>query len=119
MTEEAYRHKLAKVLDRMGGLWLLDDLLTEIREGRMQSFARNNSWAIAQVNQFPRQRVLDIISIVGDLEDYDQLMADLCVYANIENCGVIRGYGRTGWKPFVERDGFKRKAINVVWQKDM
>ena len=43
-----YQQKLARVLDAMGGLYLVDDLLSAIAEDKMQSFAIGNSWAITQ-----------------------------------------------------------------------
>ena len=53
----------------MGGLYTLNDILTAIAEGRMQSFVEGNSWVITQVMSFPRAKVLEVFAAVGDLDD--------------------------------------------------
>jgi len=37
-----YEQKLARVLDRMGSVYLVSDILTAISRGEMQSFVANN-----------------------------------------------------------------------------
>ena len=69
MTAAPYHRKLARVLDRIGGLYTLNDILTLIAEGKMQSHVVNNSWAITQVQDFPRARQLLLVAMVGDLAD--------------------------------------------------
>ena len=69
VTAHLYHQKLARGLDRMGGLYTLNDILTAIAEGRMQSFVEGNSWAITQVVSFPRAKVLEVFAAVGDLDD--------------------------------------------------
>ena len=44
-----YHRKLKRVLDRMGGLNTLHDILEAIAAGRMQSFMEGDSWAITRV----------------------------------------------------------------------
>ena len=52
MTASVYHRKLARVLDRMGGLYTLNDILTMIAKGQMQSFVEGESWAVTQICQF-------------------------------------------------------------------
>jgi len=119
MTAAIYHRKLERVLDRMGGLYTLNDILTAISEGRMQSFAENNSWAITQVNQYPRARALQLVGMVGDLADVDQLHAKILAYANENNAGLISAYGRLGWMPEARRLGWRLKAKNYLYHRDM
>ena len=114
-----YHAKLARVLDAMGGLYTVDDLLTEIHEERMQSFAVGNSWAITQVTQFPRARRLQIVAAVGDLADMDELNARVLAYANRINAGLVATFGRKGWIPKAEELGWRLKAKNYLYQRDM
>ena len=48
MTAQPLSRKLARVLDRMGGLYTLHDILTAIAAGKMQSFAEGDTWAITK-----------------------------------------------------------------------
>ena len=51
-----YQKNLARVLDAMGGLYLVEDLKTAIAEDRMQGFSIGNSWAITQVYPVPARQ---------------------------------------------------------------
>jgi hypothetical protein len=119
MTAPVYHRKLARVLERMGGLFTLNDILTAIAEGKMQSFAVNNSWAITQVNDYPRARTLQLIAYVGDLSDIDALQAQIFAYANDVNAGLVSAYGRLGWvRPGLQR-GWRLKAKNFLYHRDL
>jgi len=114
-----YEQKLGRVLDTMGGLYLLDDILTAIGEGRMQSFAVNNSWAVTQVSQFPRAKRLQIVAAVGDFEDMDALNRKILCYADEVNAGLVSAFGRRGWMPIAKDLGWKVKAKSFLYQRDM
>jgi hypothetical protein len=115
----SYHRKMARVLDRMGGLYRLDDILTAVHENRLQSFARANSWALTQIIQFPRARVLQIIAIVGDINDIDALQAQILDYANQNGCGLISAYGRRGWIEHAQKRGWRVKARSYLYHKDV
>lgn len=114
-----YQQKLARVLDVMGGLYLVDDLLTEIGEGRMQSFAHNNSWAITQIAQFPRAKRLQIVAAVGDMPDMVTLHDRILDYADSENVGLVSAFGRRGWIPNARERGWRLKAKSYLYHRDM
>jgi hypothetical protein len=115
----AYHAKLARVLDRMGGLYTLNDILTAIADGKMQSFAVNNSWAVTQVNDYPRARTLQFVAMVGDLADRDALQAKVLAYANEVNAGLVSAYGRLGWIPQARELGWRLKAKSYLYHRDL
>lgn len=115
----AYEQKLARVLDAMGGLYLLDDILTAIGKGEMQSHVVNNSWAVTQVQDFPRARKLHILATVGDMPDIEALERKVVTYARDVNAGLISAYGRKGWMPQALALGWKVKAKSLLYCKDM
>ena len=119
MNAERYHAKLAKALDRQGGLWTLDDILERLRDGRMQSFVQNNSWLVSQISVYPRRRVLDVIAVVGDLEDHRGLDEKLVDFANRMNIDLVSAYGRPGWKPYGTALGWKIKASNYLFTKEL
>jgi hypothetical protein len=114
-----YEQKLARVLDRMGGLYLLDDILARIADGRMQSFAVNNSWVITQIDCYPRARTLHVVAMVGDLEDRDEIEQRLITFADEQNAGLISTHGRMGWLPHARELGWRTKARSFLFQKEM
>ena len=121
MTAPLYHRKLARVLDRMGGVYTLNDILTAIAEGRMQSFAVNNSWAITKVVDFPRARQLQLIAMIGDLKDVDALHAEILAYADKVNAGLLETHGRLGWlrEGSYARFGWRLKTKSHLYQRTM
>lgn len=118
---QPYFRKLERVLDRMGNTHLLSDILTAIHEGRMQSFAENNSWAVTQLQDFPRARQLQLIAMVGDLADIDSLHSKILAYADEVNAGLLSTYGRLGWlrEGSWQRLGWRLKARSQLYQREM
>jgi hypothetical protein len=114
-----YEQKLARVLDRMGGLYLVDDLLTAIGEGRMQSFAVNNTWAITEVLEYPRAKQVQVIALVGDLADGDAIHDRVLDYAREVNAGLVSACGRRGWMPNAASHGWRLKAKSYLYQKEL
>ena len=117
----SYEQKLARVLDRMGGTYLVDDILTAINEGRMQSFVVNNSWAITQVQDLPRARQLQLVAMIGDLADLDPLHAKILDYADDANVALLSTHGRLGWlrEDSFRRFGWRLKAKSQLYQKEL
>jgi hypothetical protein len=119
MTAHLYRRKLERVLDRMGGLYTVQDILSAIAVGKMQSFVEKNSWAITQIAEYPKARVLEIVAVVGDLDDLRELHDKILEYARDMNVGVINSYGRKGWLPDAKRRGWTVKSRSFVYQRNM
>jgi hypothetical protein len=115
----SYQQKLARVLDRMGGVYLVDDILTRIADGKMQGHVINNSWMITEVHAFPRARQLSVVALVGDLEDGEALHAKAVAYAEDNGIGLISAYGRRGWMPNAIAHGWKLKAKNYLYHKEL
>ena len=87
----------------------------------MQSFVVNNSWAITQVQDFPRARQLLLVAMVGDLADLDPLHGKVVDYANEVNAALIATHGRLGWlrEGSFKRLGWRLKAKSQLYQKEL
>jgi hypothetical protein len=114
-----YEQKLARVLDTMGGLYLVEDLLTRIHDGTMQSFAVNNSWAVTQIEQYPRASQLNVLAIVGDLPDVPALNDQVLAFARKIGVGLVSTHGRRGWLAHGHALGWRLKARSFLWQKEL
>lgn len=119
MTAALYHRKLERALERMGGAYTLNDILTAIGEGKMQSFAVNNSWAITQLLDFPQARQLHVLAAVGDLADMDAMHAKLLDYAREADARQVTAYGRLGWIPEARARGWRLKAKSYLYQRDL
>jgi hypothetical protein len=111
--------KLARLLDRMGGLWTVSDILGAIAEGRMQSFVEGDTWAITQIAQFPRARLLEILVVVGALDDCQRLLDRIFQYANDHDIGLVQAYGRRGWLNHPLTSGWKIRTRSFLYQREL
>jgi len=119
VTAHPYHAKLQRVLDRMGNLYTVNDILTEIAQNKMQSWVEGESWALTRIALYPRAKVVEILAVVGKLDEARKLHDRILVFAAEVGAGVIQAYGRSGWMPDAQRRGWKVIAANYVYQKDM
>ena len=114
-----YRMKLAKALERAGSLYVLEDILERLADGRMQSFTCNNSWVVTQISVYPRARVIDIIALVGDLDDGENLHEQVLDFARTMEVDAIIAQGRVGWARLAKSHGWKTVSQNTVFRKEV
>jgi hypothetical protein len=119
VTVHPFNRKLARVLERMGSLYTVQDILSAIAENKMQSFVEGDSWAITQIVEFPRAKVLEVLVGLGDIDELRVLHDRVLVFAAEIGVSVIQAYGRRGWLLDAERRGWKVKARNYVYQKEL
>ena len=119
MNAPIYHKKLARALDRQGGLFTLSDILERISDGRMQSWVENNSWAVTQISVYPRRRMVEIVAVVGDLGDCRKLNEKIINFANEMGVDLVAAYGRHGWSRLGERLGWKIKTVNTLYHRDL
>jgi hypothetical protein len=119
MNVHPYHKKLARVLDRMGGLYSLQDILSAIAKNEMQSWVEGESWALTRIAIYPRAKVVEVLAVVGKLDEARVLHDRLLIFAAEVGASVIQAYGRMGWFPDAQRRGWTIKAKNYVYQKDM
>lgn len=119
MTVHPYQRKLSRLLDRLGGLYTTHDILTAIAEGRMQSFAEGDSWAVTQIAKFPRGRLLEILVVIGALDDCRALLDKVFQFANDHDIGLVQAYGRRGWLDHPLTSGWKIRTKSYLYQREL
>jgi hypothetical protein len=119
MNARFYHRKLERALDRQGGLYALGDILERIADGRMQSWVEGNSWAVTQISVYPQRRSLEIVAVVGDLGDCRVLHDRVIQFAKDVSVDLISTYGRFGWIREARRNGWKVKAQNYIYHKEL
>jgi hypothetical protein len=119
MTVHPYHARLARALDRMGAVYTVQDILAAIAEGRMSGFAEGDSWAVTQVIDYPRARMLDILACVGDLDQCRRLHDRILQYARDHDIGLVQAYGRRGWIREAKSHGWKVRTTSYLYQKEL
>jgi hypothetical protein len=114
-----YEKKLARALDRMGGLWLVSDLISDVMAGKKQMFALSDSIVVTQISLYPRAKVLEVLVAVGNLDELRALHDNLLKFAAETGVNVIQTHGRYGWLPDAVKRGWRVKARSFVYQREM
>jgi hypothetical protein len=114
-----FERKLARALDRMGGLWLVSDILKAVDANDMQMFAEGDSIALTRLALYPRAKVLEIVLVTGKIEALRILHDRILTYAANNDASVIQAYGRKGWMADAQKRGWKIKARSFVYQREM
>ena len=114
-----YHRKLQRVLARMGDLYTLNDILQAISKNEMQSWVEGESWALTRIALYPRAKVVEVLAVVGKLDEARILHDRILIFASEVGARVIQAYGRQGWLHDAQRRGWKVIAENYVFQKDV
>lgn len=104
MTRE---DQLREALERMGNTHSLKNILAEIEAHTMQSFVEGETWAVTKVIQFPQRKVLEIILVIGDIDDAVKLHDVVMDFAAEQGCDLIRTFARDGWHQWAKKRGWQ------------
>ena len=118
-VKHPYHAKLKRVLARAGDLYTLSDILDAVDRGEMQSWVEGESWALTRVAQYPRAKVVEVLAVVGRLDEARVLHDRILIFAAETGARVIQAFGRHGWWPNAQRRGWKVIAENFVFAKDV
>jgi hypothetical protein len=98
------KQKLRKALKVAGDTYTFEDILFEIDQGNMQSFAEGESWVVTQIVDFPQKRFLEIVFAIGNLDELKAIYPRLEDFARDNVCDGLRAFGRPGWMRQLEID---------------
>lgn len=90
-----------------GGLYEWEDILEAMANGSMQSFSDGQSFVLTRIVDYPRKRVLEILLLVGTVEEIHATEPRVIQFAQDHGCEAIIGYGRLGWEG-VMPDGWRK-----------
>lgn len=92
------RVRIEAALSHADGTHTFDDLAGAVLSGRMMLWAKANSFAVLEVQQYPRARELCVFIAGGDLKEIQASQGELLDIAR--NCGAqaVTMTGRRGWK---------------------
>ena len=105
--------KMNRILERLGGLYSFEDILTEVEDGKMQSFSEGDSMVVTKVVHYPRKIVLEIYAAVGTLDELRILQSTIDAFAREHSCEAVMASARSGW------DGVKSPGWRMIYSTFM
>lgn len=105
--------KMARVLRDAGDLHEFADIEAGLQSGDMQGHVEGDTWAITQVQDYPRRKVVYILYLVGRQEDVHALEDKITEWAKEIGASRIMAVGREGWWKF-RTAGWKQVGIQYA-----
>jgi len=116
ITDPAMLKKMERALKHGGELYTLNDIEDAIRTGKMQSHVKGNTWIITEVHDFPRKRVVNILFVVGELEEAMAAELEIEEWAKSIGADGLTAIGREGWWKF---HTLGWKELGTYYSKDL
>jgi len=99
--------KLMRALKECFECYTLQDILDDIKNSKMQSFVVGDSWAVTQISDFPRRRIIECFLAIGRAEDISALNQKIENFAKEVGATGIRAFGRDGFKELAAENDWK------------
>jgi hypothetical protein len=100
ITDAAMMRKMQRALKETGDLFTLQDISAMLKKGTAQGHVVGDTWAITQVHEFPLKKSVNILVVVGNMEDSLAMEAKIDTWAKGIGADVITAIGRDGWWDF-------------------
>jgi hypothetical protein len=97
VTDPKMLEKMKKALTSSGDLFTLGDIAEHLKDGRMQGHVEGNTWAITQIHRWPNKISVNILYVVGNIEESVQLEQKISKWAKDMGADFITAIGRDGW----------------------
>ena len=97
ITDPHMLRKMDRALKEGNQLFDLNSILENLRDGSMQGHIEGDTWAITQVHDFPCKRTVNIVFVVGHIEESLKLEAKVEAWAKEMGADLLTAVGREGW----------------------
>ena len=89
--------KMRRALKVGDDLYNLDDIEAGLASGDLQGHVEGDTWAITQIHQWPRKKAVNVLFVVGSLENSLKLEAKVEAWAKEQGATLLTAIGRGGW----------------------
>lgn len=113
VTRKDMRVKLQRVLHGFGDCYTVNDIMGEIEKGTMQSFVVGETWIITQVLNYPRKKAVNVLFIIGHLDEARRAEPKIEEFARSIGAKQIVGLARVGWSKFAT-PGWRKTGVAFV-----
>lgn len=97
VTDPAMLAKMLRALKLGDNLYTLDDIVEEMGKGNLQGHVEGDTWAVTQVHKFPNRKTVNVLYVVGSLENSIRLEAKVEEWAKSIGATLLTATGRGGW----------------------
>jgi hypothetical protein len=108
--------KMQRALKLANGVFNLDDIGDGLSKGTMQGHVVGDTWAITQVHQWPRRKSVNILVVVGNLDESLEMDSIITNWAKGIGADHLTFIGRDGWWKH-RTTGWKK--LGVMYSKDI
>ena len=100
ITDPAMADKMRRALKQGDDLFNLDDIEAGLTTGDLQGHVEGDTWAITQIHQWPRKKAVNVLFVVGSLDNSVKLENRIESWARDQNATLLTAVGRGGWWAF-------------------
>ena len=116
IIDPAMAKKMDRALKFGQNLYTLDDIKHNLDAGWMQAHTVGDTLAITQINVWPRRKAVDVILVVGNMDEALQLENVVENWGKDIGADLITAIGRPGWWKF-RTSGWKQ--VGTMYAKEI
>lgn len=113
ILDPAMAKKMERALRQGQNLHDIDDIGNALMTGHMQAHTIGETLAITQVNDWPHRRSVNILYVVGNLDEAVAMDEHLTEWAKGVGANLITFTGRDGWWKF-NHTGWKKVGVKYA-----
>ena len=120
MSAHLNHRKLARLLETMGGLYTVSDILARSPRAGCRASSRATVGLSLRLSQFPRARLLEILIALGEHRSSAACSIETDrQYARDNGIGLVQAYGRRGWFQHPLTEGWKIRTNTFLYQREL
>lgn len=103
-----------------GGTHDVEDVIAAIQGGSMQLWCGPNAHVVTELQQFPRQRHLNVFLAGGSMREIEAMLPHIYEWGRTQDCVKVTFTGRLGWlRSPARRRNTQWKARAVLAEMDL
>lgn len=89
------------------------DVIDAVLRDEARIFANDTGMIVAEVEEYPKGRVLNYWVAAGDMDGVLGLLPEVAEWGKSEGCSLQRMAGRRGWKKVLTRLGWDEREVTM------
>ena len=111
---DQFRPELEATMEHNGGTHTFDDLTAMVLQGRLRIWTTENSIALTEVIEYPRQKHYHVFAAGGALDEIVATIPQVAQAARDAGCCKLTISGRRGWVRALAQDGWTEQFTTCV-----
>ena len=113
---ERLRPQIESAMSYNGGTHTFDDLVSMVMTGRLRLWAFDQSVALTEIIEYPREKHYHVFIAGGKLSELTDAMDDLLSAAQQAGCSKITISGRKGFVKALAGHGWKEQSTRCSYE---